>query len=340
MTDNKRWQVRPDGSNWGDFGENDQYGRLNLLDEQAVLAGVAEVRCGRTFCLSLPLDRPGGDYHGLGRRPPQLAPVAGRHGLTCNWRPDASLADVWNDDRVEMHTQASTHWDALAHVGHVFDANGDGTSEIVYYNGYRGGTDIGATENGSGDEHGSCARALGVERLAERCVQGRGVMIDLHDAYGAERRFVGYEDLMTICEARGVVVERGDIVCLHTGLAAALLQWNGAPPQSALEASHSVLDSRDPRLLQWIAESGIVALVADNFAIEGVPAREDAGADCAEPLHELCVFKLGMPLGELWYLSELNDWLRDNRRSRFLLTAPPLRLPGAVAAPVTPVATV
>ena len=34
------------------------------------------------------------------------------------------------------------------------------------------------------------------------------------------------------------------------------------------------------------------------------------------------------------------DWLRAHNRSRFLLTAPPLRLPGAVGSPDTPVATV
>ena len=27
----KRWQNRPAGSNWGEFGEDDQRGRLNLL---------------------------------------------------------------------------------------------------------------------------------------------------------------------------------------------------------------------------------------------------------------------------------------------------------------------
>jgi hypothetical protein len=58
------------------------------------------------------------------------------------------------------------------------------------------------------------------------------------------------------------------------------------------------------------------------------------------PLHELCLFKLGIPLGELWWLSELADYMRGARRTRFLLTAPPLRLPGAVGSPVTPVATV
>ncbi len=49
---------------------------------------------------------------------------------------------------------------------------------------------------------------------------------------------------------------------------------------------------------------------------------------------------LGVYLGEIWYLSELADWLRKKERNRFLLTAPPLRLPGAVGSPATPVATV
>jgi hypothetical protein len=57
------------------------------------------------------------------------------------------------------------------------------------------------------------------------------------------------------------------------------------------------------------------------------------------PIHEHCLFKLGVHLGELWYLTELAAFLRQRTRSRFLLTAPPLRLPGAVGSPATPVAT-
>ena len=56
---NERWTQRPEGSNWGDFGPDDQKGRLNLLTPEKVLQGVAEVKEGKTFCLSLPLDRPG-----------------------------------------------------------------------------------------------------------------------------------------------------------------------------------------------------------------------------------------------------------------------------------------
>ena len=36
----KRWTQRPEGSTWGDFGENDQLGRVNLLTAEQVLKGV------------------------------------------------------------------------------------------------------------------------------------------------------------------------------------------------------------------------------------------------------------------------------------------------------------
>ena len=58
------------------------------------------------------------------------------------------------------------------------------------------------------------------------------------------------------------------------------------------------------------------------------------------PLHEHCLFKNGIHLGEMFYFTELARWLRAHRRSRFLFTAPPLRLPGAVGSPATPIATV
>ena len=58
------------------------------------------------------------------------------------------------------------------------------------------------------------------------------------------------------------------------------------------------------------------------------------------PLHEHCLFKNGIHLGEMFYFSELARWLREHKRSRFLLTAPPLRLPGAVGSPSTAIATV
>ena len=115
----------------------------------------------------------------------------------------------------------------------------------------------------------------------------------------------------------------------------------GNPDPRELFTSCAYLDAQDEALLEWIADSQISALVADNYAVEGLLGKDrDPSRHSFLPIHHLCLFKLGVPLGELWYLHELATWLREHERSRFLLTAPPLRLPGIVGSPLTPIATV
>src|SRR3954451_2780147 len=72
MAATRRWKNRPQGSNWGDFGPDDQLGRLNLLTPERVRRAAVEIREGRTFCLSLPLDYPGGNKITPRRYPPQI----------------------------------------------------------------------------------------------------------------------------------------------------------------------------------------------------------------------------------------------------------------------------
>lgn len=347
MAENPRWKRRPEGSTWGDFGPDDQLGRLNLLTPRKVLQGIAEVKQGLAFCLSLPLDLPGGTKLSPRRWPPKLRPTFRNERFNFNYPAsleDPALTDVVSDDTVLMCTQYSTQWDSLAHVGSQFDADGDGKPEIVYYNGYRGGEHVVGPKNSP--EEVSSARALGVENMAVKAIQGRAVMVDLEAHFGAERKYVTGADLERVMRADQVVVEPGDMLCLHTGFGRMLMQRDGDPSEHDLHHSYSVLDGRDPALLRWITESGISALIADNYAVEGVPSRpaeghaHGDGCHPALPIHEHCLFKLGLNLGELWYFSELADWLRANRRNRFLLTAPPLRLRGAVGSPATPVGTV
>lgn len=351
MATTARWKNRPHGSTWGDWGPDDQLGRLNLLTPEKVKQGVAEVREGITFCLSLPLDYPGGNVLNPRRHPPVLRPTlrGGHPNFAYEVRRDnPNATDVVNDDVAILHLQYSTQWDSLAHVGGLFDANGDGVAEAVFYNGYRPGVDIigpkdAADAGGIGTvaaKSTSHADALGVENMAVKCVQGRGVLIDLHAHVGRAHVAVGYDQLMRILEADKVVVERGDMVLLHTNFAQVILEMNKAPDAHTLEHSCAALDGRDQKLLQWVSDSGLVALIADNYAVEAHPATSHEGTCAALPLHEHCLFKLGVNLGEIWYLTELATWLRKNKRSRFLLTAPPLRLPGAVGSPATPVATV
>lgn len=41
---NDRYKFRPKGSNWGDFGPNDQLGRLNWVTPEKIREGIAEVK--------------------------------------------------------------------------------------------------------------------------------------------------------------------------------------------------------------------------------------------------------------------------------------------------------
>ena len=322
-------------------------GRLNLITPRKLLQGIAEVQEGRSFCLSLPLDYPGGNVLNPRRYPPILRPTLRDDRPNFNYRlaqsePDST--DVISDDLVVMHCQYSTQWDSLAHVGQLFDADGDGEPEAVYYNGYRADRDV--VGPSAADDAGhtgairpestSAARALGIEGMAAHGVQGRAVMLDLLHHFGPGRTLVGHAELQRVIEADRVVVEAGDMVCLRTGFADALLAMNRRPSASVMDTAGAVLDGRDPDLLRWITDSGIAVLAADNYAVEAHPAASRAGCCAALPLHEHCLFKLGVHLGEIWHLSPLADWLRAHGRCRFLLTAPPLRLPGAAGSPVTP----
>jgi hypothetical protein len=116
---NMRWAERPEGSTWGDFGPDDQLGRLNLITADCVRAAAREVREGRTFCLSLPLDRPGGNTLSPSRFPPVLRPTLRNGRVRMNYRvadDNPNATDLICDDAAVLHTQYSTHWDAFSHV--------------------------------------------------------------------------------------------------------------------------------------------------------------------------------------------------------------------------------
>ena len=69
-------------------------------------------------------------------------------------------------------------------------------------------------------------------------------------------------------------------------------------------------------------------------------AARDAEGDVFHRFAQEALFRQGILLGKLWYLEQLAESLLDRSRHAFLLTAPPLRLPGSVGSPVTPIATV
>ena len=340
----KRWRNRPEGSNWGEFGDDDQRGRMNLLTAERRLRALQEVKTGEVFCLSHPLDNVGRGILNSDRKPPVFHPVMRGDHVYFNFairetdERYANYTEVGSDEAIMMYSQYSTHWDGLAHKGTLFDADGDGVAEKVNYNGFQI-----VDKDGRGSQGKLGVIALGISEMAVTCVQGRAVMVDLRHHFGDERVEVTWDILERVMKDDAVTVEKGDILCLHTGYGQLIRDAAGNLDKSIL-AKCAVLAGYDKRLLEWISDTGVSAIAADNPAVEfqpragPIPRAHEPGP--LLPLHAHCLVKLGIHLGELWYLTELAGWLRKNHRSRFMLTAPPLRMPGAAGSPVTPVATV
>lgn len=330
-----RWLKRPEGANWGEFGEQDTVGRMNLVTPERRRRALAEAREGEVFLLGLPLDHPRSQLF-PGRVPPQLAPTTDAQGrVMYDWQPTGGATDVVNDDRVTMDLQYSTQWDGLGHYGVAFDADNDGVAEHVFYNGYRSDGDF---VQPSGDRA-PRALALGIEKLAQTCVQGRGVLVDIRGALANRHGAVGYEGLQRALAVQGASVEAGDFLCVYTGYSDLLLQ-GGAQVDPAALGRCPGLDGFDPELLKWIDQVGLAAICADNPMVEKIAGVERCAGKALLPLHEHCLVKLGIHLGELWWFGGIAPWLATHGRAHFLLTAPPLNLPGAVGSPATPIGTV
>src|SRR5260221_3191582 len=133
----KRWKTRPQGSNWGEFGDDDQLGRLNLLTDERRLRALQEVKAGRAFCLSHPLDLPGGNVLNSFRHPPVFHPVYREGQVYFNLsfeRSDPRYTDIGSDEAVMLPTQYSTHWDGFPDKGSRLDADSDRNAQMAYYN--------------------------------------------------------------------------------------------------------------------------------------------------------------------------------------------------------------
>src|SRR6266511_6221349 len=100
-------------SNWGRWGDADQRGTLNFITPDAVRRGIAAVRRGVSFSLSIPYDEDG----------PQTGVIPGRINpkrtmIMANAPFTGDPSDfTTSDDVFEVDAQGATHGDAVAHVG-------------------------------------------------------------------------------------------------------------------------------------------------------------------------------------------------------------------------------
>ena len=292
-------------NNWGRWGDADELGTLNLIDDEAIKRGAASVRSGVAFPLALPLSAQG----------PQTGAVPGRinpiHLMTQVNTPYTQVP--WgvraSDDTVAMGLQAGTHWDSLAHVSY------DGR----VYNGF--GADV-VTDAG--------ASKLAIHNV--RTLVTRGVLLDVARTKGVERLEPGYvvrmSDLEAAVETARTRILPGDVVLIRTGhvqvFAAGDRNSYGYPtPGPGLEA------------VRWFRAHDIAAAATDTYGFEVLPGEHE---DLFLPVHMLDLVEMGMIQGQNFWLEDLAAHCASDGQYTFLLEATPEPFVNAVGAPVAPVA--
>lgn len=295
-------------SNWGRWGDDDQRGALNYIDEEKVRRAAGLVRRGAVFSLELPLDGNGPQTGAFGRVNAIHQMVATGTDHAAGRQPN-QLGWGYADDSLFLFLQGGTQWDAL---GHIFK---DGQM----YNGYPA-TDV--------DSRGAARN--GIEHAAT--IAARGVLLDVPRALGRSHlepgEAIGPDLLDQVCASEGVEVGEGDIVLLRTG---DMANRRGRPGWDGYSAG----DAPGLSLLSapWFAERRVAGIASDTWGIE---VRPNEIPDSFQPLHLVLLVHMGLMLGEIWYLDELAEDCAADGVYECFLVAPPLVIPRAVGSPVNP----
>jgi kynurenine formamidase len=302
-------------NNWGRWGEDDELGTQNLIGPEQRIAAARLVRTGKVFSLALPIQANAPSFT-TRPSPLRLPLMTGSDAVVGSPYNDAAPGLQWSDDMLQMPTQGSTQWDALAHVMY----------EDSLYNGWWAGN---VTAQGGGP-------VLGIGTQRESFV-GRGVLVDAARHQGLDScpdaQPIAPDLLDAALASQQVELQPGDMLLLRTGY---LAKWWTRPPEMTPEAYFGASPGLSREAIPWLHEKGISALAADNIGVE-VLVPEDA-EDRALPVHVACLVDLGLPLGELWDLDRLADDCAQDGVYEFLLVAPPLNLPGYMGSPLNPIA--
>lgn len=289
-------------SNWGRWGDSDELGALNLLTPDKVLAALRLPKTGKTYSLSIPIQRsgvPNLEYRGIPQRLTMM-----NHEDEAMARANGGAPGVGaNEDQLIMPSHTSTHMDALCHVyaeNKIY--NGFPADEVTPYSG---------------------AAKCSIDKVGG--IAGRGVLIDVAASKGVDKLEPGYvitvDDLQQALDDEDVTLEAGDLVLIRTGWLEDYLANQGdmmPQPGIGLEAA------------AFLAEADVALVGSDNSAIEPIPFDQNVYLGG----HIILLVEHGIYLVENMNLAEL----AADRCYEFLLSIGALKITGGTASPVTPVA--
>ncbi len=286
---------------WGVFGQDDQLGRINLITDEAVQSGAAQVRRGARFNLSLPLNHPEPGWSQTRKTYKHTIFSANRNS---------------QDDYLDaFYMQRSTQWDGLRHIR---------AREFGYWGGRQD------------EQAGPGGPDLGIEQWVNHGIATRGVLIDVagHQAaigrpfHAGDPVAITVEMLQATLDWQKATLQSGDVLMLRTGYTDTYLAADQAGREALAATRASAGLHAGHAMAEFLWDSGVAAIAADNPAVEVVPVDPDVGS-----IHRRLIPLLGFCLGEFFSYGELAEDCRRDGRYTCLFVGVPLNVPGAVGSP-------
>ncbi|HEY4384866.1 MAG TPA: cyclase family protein [Ktedonobacteraceae bacterium] len=297
-------------NNWGRWGSEDELGTLNYITPEKRTHATQTVQRGVTFSLSLPFDRFGLQPPNDRRLNPQHIMLTSGSDLLAGTQGGQKGGFGYADDMIIMALQASTHWNALAHMFH----------DYYMYN----------------HRHCSLVNAEGAQKnsivVAATPLVSRSVLLDFPRALGIpalpEDHAITVQEIEQTLMYQNVSVESGDILLFRTGHMARFLEsgsWNEYIYTNAPGPSFDVLP--------WLHEHQVAAVASDTWAFEAIPSKTPLWL----PIHAIGMVYMGLLIGENFLLDDLARDCADDKKYEALICAAPIPFSRAVGAPVNPI---
>ena len=295
---------KPTSSPWG---PEDQIGMLNLITPESRNRILVETDSAKCFDLSVDLfiGMPSWTY--LGDPAYDIWMTHTPRGQIIDDGKSSQGANpllAYSGDCVSMYTHTGTHIDALNHFG------------------YRGEIwNCFTADEHLGSRH---WHKCGVEQYPP--IVARGILLDvaamhgvdvLPDSYG-----IGESDLRDTLKRQGTSIEVGDVVLIRTGR---MQRW---PDRDAYMLNEPGLNREGA---EFLAQAGAMVIGADNIALDQLPSVDE---EDWVPVHTYLLAEAGVPILEVAQLEDISG----DELYEFAFVAAPLRLKGATAAPLRPIA--
>ena len=212
----------------------------------------------------------------------------------------------YSGDGVSMYTHTGTHIDTLNHFGLRGKIWNQVSADDAL--GVRGWTKSGADKYPP--------------------IVARGVLIDVAKSKNVAHLPTSYAitpaDLQEALKKQGTTLRPGDVVLTRTGL---MTLWPDVAKYRLADQAGLSLEAA-----QWLVEGQkAMMLGADNFGVENFPSKDPENF---VPVHTYLQAEQGVSLLEALWLEDL----AKDQVYEFLFIASPLKMRGATASPIRPIA--